>query len=35
MSKEQLVQRLLCSVSRVDASRLRTGHLVDSDWQQT
>ncbi len=32
MSKEQLVQRMLCSASRVDASRLRTGHLVDSDW---
>ncbi|MEZ4600363.1 MAG: replicative DNA helicase [Syntrophotaleaceae bacterium] len=32
MSKEQLVQRMLCSVSRVDASRLRTGNLVDSDW---
>ena len=32
MSKEQLVQRLLCSVSKVDASRLRTGHLGDSDW---
>ena len=32
MSKEQLVQRLLCSVSRVDASRLRTGHLGESDW---
>jgi replicative DNA helicase len=32
MSKEQLVQRLLCSVSRVDAGRLRTGHLGDSDW---
>jgi replicative DNA helicase len=32
MGKEQLVQRLLCSVSRVDASRLRTGHLGDSDW---
>jgi len=32
MSKEQLVQRMLCSVSRVDASRLRTGHLGDSDW---
>jgi replicative DNA helicase len=23
---------MLCSVSRVDASRLRTGHLGDSDW---
>jgi len=32
MSKEQLVQRMLCSVSRVDASRLRTGHLAESDW---
>ncbi|BCR05914.1 replicative DNA helicase [Desulfuromonas versatilis] len=32
MGKEQLVQRLLCSVSKVDASRLRTGHLGDSDW---
>ena len=32
MGKEQLVQRMLCSVSRVDASRLRTGHLGDSDW---
>ncbi len=32
MGKEQLVQRLLCSVARVDASRLRTGHLGDSDW---
>lgn len=34
MSKEQLVQRMLCSVSRVDASRLRTGNLVDSDWSK-
>lgn len=34
MSKEQLVQRLLCSLARVDASRLRTGHLVESDWRQ-
>jgi replicative DNA helicase len=32
MSKESLVQRMLCSVSRVDASRLRTGHLGESDW---
>ncbi|OGR32714.1 MAG: replicative DNA helicase [Desulfuromonadales bacterium GWD2_61_12] len=32
MSKEQLVQRMLCSISRVDASRLRTGHLGESDW---
>jgi replicative DNA helicase len=34
MSKEQLVTRLLCSESRVDASRLRTGHLIDSDWEK-
>ncbi|GAM09806.1 replicative DNA helicase [Geobacter sp. OR-1] len=32
MSKEQLVERLLCSLARVDLNRLRTGHLVDSDW---
>ncbi|RNC73284.1 MAG: replicative DNA helicase [Desulfuromonadales bacterium] len=34
MSKEQLVMRLLCSESRVDASRLRTGHLIDTDWHK-
>lgn len=32
MSKEQLVQRLLCSVAKVDAGRMRTGHLGESDW---
>ncbi len=32
MSKEQLVNRLLCSIARVDAGRLRTGHLGESDW---
>ncbi len=32
MSKEQLVQRMLCSEARVDASRLRTGYLSESDW---
>ncbi|MCD6525856.1 MAG: replicative DNA helicase [Desulfuromonas sp.] len=32
MSKEQLVQRMLCSVSKVDAKRLRTGDLGESDW---
>ncbi len=32
MSKEQLVTRLLCSMARVDSSRMRTGHLVDADW---
>lgn len=32
MSKEQLAMRLLCSVGRVDSTRIRTGHLQDSDW---
>lgn len=34
MSKEQLVTRLLCSEARVDASRLRTGHLLDGEWDK-
>ncbi|HWT82183.1 MAG TPA: replicative DNA helicase, partial [Candidatus Methylomirabilis sp.] len=32
MSKEQLVQRMLCSVAKVDSHKLRTGFLSDSDW---
>jgi replicative DNA helicase len=32
MSKEQLVQRMLCSVASVDSHRLRTGFLTDADW---
>ena len=32
MSKEQLGMRMLCSISRVDAQRLRTGFLKDQDW---
>ena len=32
MSKEQLVQRLLCSHAHVDAHKVRTGHLSVSDW---
>jgi len=34
MSKEQLVQRLLCSQSRLDAHRLRTGMLSKDDWRR-
>ncbi len=34
MSKEQLVQRLLCSEARVDAQRLRMGRLTPSDYQR-
>lgn len=32
MSKEQLVQRMLCSHARVDAQKVRTGYLATSDW---
>jgi replicative DNA helicase len=32
MSKEQLVQRLLCSHAKVDANKVRTGYLSASDW---
>lgn len=32
MSKEQLVQRMLCSEASIDANRLRTGHLHTNDW---
>ncbi|MFO1518375.1 MAG: replicative DNA helicase [bacterium] len=32
MSKEQLVQRMLCGLGKVDASKLRGGFLKESDW---
>ncbi len=32
MSKEQLVQRMLCSQARVDAHKVRSGYLAPSDW---
>jgi replicative DNA helicase len=34
MSKEELVQRLLCSEAMVDQSRMRSGHLGDGDWSK-
>jgi replicative DNA helicase len=34
MSKESLVQRILCAEGRVDASRLRTGRLRDEEYAQ-
>lgn len=34
MSKEQLVNRLFSLESKVDAQRLRTGNLSDSDWEK-
>lgn len=32
MSKEQLVQRTLCSHARVDAHKVRTGFISQADW---
>lgn len=32
MSKEQLVQRMLCSHAKVDVHKVRTGFLAPSDW---
>lgn len=32
MSKEQLVNRMLCSEAMIDAQKLRTGELMDDDW---
>lgn len=32
MSKEQLATRLLCARSRIDASRIREGALVEAEW---
>lgn len=34
MSKEQLVQRMLCSEAEVDTQRLRTGHMQSKDWDK-
>ncbi len=34
MSKEQLIQRMLCSCARIDAHKVRTGFLAQSDWPQ-
>jgi replicative DNA helicase len=34
MSKEQLAMRMLCSEAQVSSHRVRTGHLVDEDWDR-
>jgi replicative DNA helicase len=34
MSKDQLVQRVLCSEARIDAQKMRTGHLSREEWQR-
>jgi len=33
MSKEQLVQRILCAEAKIDQQRLRSGSLEEGDWQ--
>ncbi len=32
MSKEQLMQRFLCSLAKVEVNRMRTGFLAPSEW---
>ncbi|MDI3533938.1 MAG: replicative helicase [Thermosediminibacterales bacterium] len=32
MSKEQLVQRMLCAEANIDSHKLRSGQLEDDDW---
>lgn len=34
MSKEQLVQRMLCSEAEVDTQKLKTGNMQASDWEK-
>ncbi len=34
MSKEQLVNRLLCAEAMLDAQKLRSGNLEDEDWEK-
>ncbi|WP_192043645.1 replicative DNA helicase [Paenibacillus rhizovicinus] len=34
MSAAQLVQRMICAESNVDAGRMRTGELVGDDWEK-
>jgi replicative DNA helicase len=32
MSRDQLVQRLICSEAGIDSNRLRTGYIEDGEW---
>ncbi len=34
MSKEQLVQRMLCAEARVDQSKVRTGYVSEEEWRR-
>ena len=34
MSKQQLMQRMLCSVAEVDTQKLKTGNMQSKDWEK-
>jgi len=34
MSKEQLIQRMICSDAMIDGQKLRRGYMEDSDWHR-
>ncbi|MDD5457744.1 MAG: DnaB-like helicase C-terminal domain-containing protein, partial [Candidatus Margulisbacteria bacterium] len=34
MSKESLVQRVICSEAEIDANKLKTGNLGDNEWKK-
>ena len=34
MSKEQLVQRMLCSEAEIDSQRVKTGNMQSKDWEK-
>lgn len=34
MSKEMLINRMLCSLAKADSSKLRCGNLEYNDWQE-
>lgn len=34
MSKESLVQRIICSDAEIDANKLKTGNLHDNEWKK-
>ena len=34
MSKQQLVQRMMCSLAEVDSQKLKTGNMQSKDWEK-
>lgn len=34
MSKDQLVQRMLCSEAEIDSQRMKTGNMQSKDWEK-